>query len=350
MQNTVLVGDSIEDTVNSLITLGITAAEKFDPSADPAEVLDGVLSSILNFAVKTLEGEYGCATIGDDKNTKHVHVVPGQEPLIENLGSGVRFNLENPGYVNKNVITHIKNSKGYSLGSISMHKNNQDSKDRPYLAIAGRYMATVFENLELLEKGHFNELSYIFTTHVINEAIAFKDTYTLDHLKRTSDIVLDLCYILGTNKKDRRSTFFATCLHDTGKINTPRSILLKEGKLTAEERNTVNKHPEDGAVILEKFFKNGLPPIVREHHERYDGSGYPCGKSGEDIDFSARIIAVADTVDAMDSDRPYRTAIKPDRIYREIMNNSGGQFDPIVTHAFERALKMGETTLGKKFS
>jgi HD-GYP domain-containing protein (c-di-GMP phosphodiesterase class II) len=129
----------------------------------------------------------------------------------------------------------------------------------------------------------------------------------------------------------------AALLHDIGKIAVPDRILLKPDRLTVDEFNQMKRHADAGADILQRV--RHLRPatdIVRHHHERYDGSGYPSGLAGEDIPFGARIFTVADTLDAMTSDRCYRRALPYSAAVQEIVRCSGTQFDPKIVEAFCR--------------
>ena len=127
----------------------------------------------------------------------------------------------------------------------------------------------------------------------------------------------------------------AALLHDIGKVGVPVSILDKPGALTDDEFALIKKHPSIGARILEPIASyKVILPMVSQHHERYDGKGYPGGLSGDEIDIGAKILAVADTFDAVKSDRPYRKGWPIDRAIDLITNEAGHQFDPVVVDAF----------------
>ena len=129
--------------------------------------------------------------------------------------------------------------------------------------------------------------------------------------------------------KEQSDIYIMGLLHDVGKIGVPDSIINKPDKLTEEEYNEIKKHPVIGSQILKNI--NEMPKLsvgARWHHERYDGPGYPDGLTGEEIPEEARIIAVADSYDAMSSNRSYRNIISQDKIREEIASGSGTQFDP----------------------
>ena len=133
----------------------------------------------------------------------------------------------------------------------------------------------------------------------------------------------------------RRTISLQAYCHDLGKLNIPDEILNKKGRLTDEEFMAVKKHPEDGYELLRKETPySHLEDGVLYHQERWDGKGYAAGLSGERIPFSARIIAVADSIDAMMSDRPYRKALTSDECKKEIISNKGIMYDPDITDLY----------------
>jgi len=166
----------------------------------------------------------------------------------------------------------------------------------------------------------------------ITSALDAKDPCTAGHSQRVSDLTLYLCSILGLGHAEKEKVHIAAHLHDIGKIGVPDSVLNKSGKLTNEEWELMKKHPEIGAEILSKSrHLNELTDIVLHHHERYDGKGYPDGLSGNDIPLGARIIAICDSIDAMMSNRSYRTAMSFEKCYSEIKNNAGTMYDPQIS-------------------
>jgi putative two-component system response regulator len=163
------------------------------------------------------------------------------------------------------------------------------------------------------------------------------------HVERVNDYAQAIARDLGWDD-DRRDTLeFGAILHDIGQVRVPESILLKAGPLTEEEWVEMRKHPEEGARMIE-----GIPylapaiPTVLHHHERWDGNGYPKGLRGEEIPEEARVLAVADTFDAMTSDRTYRKALDMKTARIEIQDQAGKQFDPNMVAAFLRCWQRGE--------
>jgi putative two-component system response regulator len=179
--------------------------------------------------------------------------------------------------------------------------------------------------------------SHIDTIKRLAAAAEFKDEGTGGHVERIGDICTILAEKLGMSPEELELVGPATSLHDIGKIGIPDLILLKPASLTMEERAIMEKHTHIGSRILE----SASAPILRlgstvalTHHERWDGTGYPHGLSGEEIPLVARICAVADAFDAITSHRPYRSAFSRDYAYDHIRRVRGKEFDPDVVDAF----------------
>lgn len=169
------------------------------------------------------------------------------------------------------------------------------------------------------------------------EVVDLRDPFVLGHSQQVTNYAVLMAKKLGLNDDQVELIRKAGLLHDIGKLGIPERILLKPTKLTADEYNIVKEHVVLGAEILQASQSlHNLIPIIRHHHERYDGKGYPDGLTGEEIPIEARIVAVADAVEAMASDRPYRRAMYLDQILIELNMNSGTQFDPQVVRAFEQ--------------
>jgi diguanylate cyclase (GGDEF)-like protein/putative nucleotidyltransferase with HDIG domain len=167
------------------------------------------------------------------------------------------------------------------------------------------------------------------------EVVDLRDPFVLGHSQQVTHYAVQMAIKLGLSKEQVQRIHKAGLLHDIGKLGVPERILLKPSRLTPEEYEIVKEHVVLGAEILEASQSlHNLIPIIRHHHERYDGKGYPDGLSGEDIPIEARIVAVADAVEAMASDRPYRRALELEHILHELNNNAGTQFDPQVVIAF----------------
>jgi putative two-component system response regulator len=182
------------------------------------------------------------------------------------------------------------------------------------------------------------------SAHALAAAVEAKDPYTAGHAIRVTAYAMTIAEIMGGI--DLLRFRLAGDLHDVGKIGVPDSVLNKPDRLTVAEYDLVKKHPEIGARILEPLIEDPLVlGVVRSHHERWDGHGYPDGLAGSEIPLPARVLAVADTLDAMSSDRAYRKGVRWEEVVAEIRRCSGAQFDPRVLEAFEEALPRLEAHL-----
>ena len=170
-------------------------------------------------------------------------------------------------------------------------------------------------------------------------AVDTKSPWTAGHSERVTELALKIGREMGLTAKELDLLHRGGLLHDIGKIGTPARILDKPDKLTSEEFAIIRDHPEKGARILEPIpaFRDVIP-IVSQHHEKFDGKGYPGGLSGEQISLGARILAVADVYDALAADRPYRPAFPPDIVHAIIDKTTGSHFDPAVVRAFQKII------------
>ena len=184
------------------------------------------------------------------------------------------------------------------------------------------------------------EQAYMESIQTLRYTVEAKDTYTRGHSDRVSEYSVLIGNKLGLSDDDIKKLRIGGLFHDIGKIGVPDSILLKEGKLSDDEYSEIKNHPNIGAHILStaSIFKD-IIPIVKHHHERYDGRGYPSQLAGDNIPYLARIAAVADTFDAMTSKRSYRDPLPLDYVISEFENCKGTQFDPNIADAFIDILK-----------
>jgi len=206
--------------------------------------------------------------------------------------------------------------------------------------------AQLFKNLQLeLEKKH---RLFLHTTIALAAAIDAKDHYTHGHTSRVTTLSLEIAKRLIRDKKEGLDEKFlehlhiASLLHDIGKIGIPESILNKNGPLDEQESDRIKNHPIIGATILTPIKELGDAILgVKYHHEKYDGSGYPEGLKGNNIPLIASIISVADTFDAMTTDRPYRRGLNKDEAMAEIRRVSGKQLDPRIVSVFSELYQEG---------
>lgn len=197
--------------------------------------------------------------------------------------------------------------------------------------LAGQ-IAIALENSRLLTD--LKEL-FIGAVKTLSSAIDAKSSWTAGHSERVTKYAMTIAKEIGMEDKDLRNLELAGLLHDIGKIGTYEAILDKPGKLTDEELHIMRQHPVKGAEILAPIKQlKEIIPAIRHHHEFYDGKGYPDGLKGESIPLMARIMSVADAVDAMTADRPYRKGKSMDTIIEELKKGSGTQFDPKIVEIF----------------
>ena len=197
------------------------------------------------------------------------------------------------------------------------------------------------ERLLLAELAHNKKTEKTFFLHIV-ESLAIsldeKDEYTHGHSKRVTNLSLQLAEYATEEDVDFELLRLCGVLHDIGKIGVPDKILGKTGKLTAEESDIIKKHPEQGPQILRPMESDNriakISKIIKHHHERYDGKGYPDGLKGKKIPYLSRIITIADSYDAMTSDRPYRKGMDISVALEEIRKNRGSQFVPMLADKF----------------
>lgn len=251
--------------------------------------------------------------------------------LIE--GRIIRRN-NSQGVSNRNFVTIFPLMiEGQVFGTLDIHSDSVlgEEKEGKILYLLNR-SAERMENVALYEGLYENMLSTLNSMAKILDA---RDPHTSQHSTRVTNFSLALANIIKLSDDEKDVLYIAASLHDIGKVGIPDSILLKKDKLTDEEFKIIKKHPDIGADILKP-----LPPMSREtdviryHHERYDGKGYPAGIGGEEIPLLSRIITLADSYDAMTSDRPYRNRLPIDKAIEEIIRCIGSQFDPELANMF----------------
>src|SRR5919106_4995752 len=179
--------------------------------------------------------------------------------------------------------------------------------------------------------------SYVHTVRALTNAVEARDAYTGKHAERVAAYGLEIARMIDARLAEDPQAEMGFLLHDIGKVAIPDGILHKAQALTPEERALMRRHPVIGAEILAGIpFLEAACEVVRHHHERWDGSGYPDGLAGEAIPLSARVFAVADALDAITTDRPYRAAQPFAAARTAIGAGAGTQFDPRVVEAFDR--------------
>ena len=194
--------------------------------------------------------------------------------------------------------------------------------------------------------------AYMQTIDTLRNVVETRDKETEGHSRRVSFLATALAEEIGLPEEEVDKVRLAGLFHDIGKIGVKDSVLLKQGPLDNEEYNEIKKHPAEGVGILSHFTPfEELLPIIGQHHERVDGRGYPKGLSGEEICVSARLIAVADSFDAMISNRAYRKGLGIEKTMAEMERCSGTQFDPMIVDALKRLMtRMGQENFLKIYA
>jgi HD-GYP domain-containing protein (c-di-GMP phosphodiesterase class II) len=172
---------------------------------------------------------------------------------------------------------------------------------------------------------------------MLANAIELRDQYTRGHVERVRDHAHVLANVLGLSAGQMEQIHYGSILHDIGKIHIPESVLKKPGPLTDAEWVEMKKHPLIGVDMVKDIpYLAAAIPVIRFHHERWDGKGYPDKLSGEAIPLVARIVTLADSLDAMSTSRPYQRGLSADQAYEEVLRGSGTMYDPQIVSAFQR--------------
>jgi HD-GYP domain-containing protein (c-di-GMP phosphodiesterase class II) len=239
-------------------------------------------------------------------------------------------------FVTRSIIAVPLISKGKVIGvaEVLNKKGNRlfNDDDLELFMALGNQIAVALENASL-----YKELDNLFLSSIraIVETVDAKDPYTRGHSARVVDYSLLIGEAMDLGKERLKELEISAILHDVGKIGVPDKILGKPGKLTDEEYAFMKRHPEFGASIIQPIAQlQKLIPYILHHHERYDGKGYPSGLKGEGIPLMARIICIADSFDAITTDRPYRKKRSTKMAFEELERCSGTQFDPKLVPIF----------------
>ncbi len=199
--------------------------------------------------------------------------------------------------------------------------------------------SSIFEDLKDLNNTNENILENIKSLKTLITVINSRDSYTYNHVNRVFNYCVLVSDSFNLSTSNKKLLLYAAYLHDLGKINVSKDILINDKKLSDEEWDSLKKHPQESADIISqiKGFEE-VVPIVLQHHERYDGMGYPKGLKGEEIHYLARILTVVDSFDAMTNFRPYQKTKTFNEALIEIENNKASQFDPDIADAFIKTM------------
>ncbi len=269
-------------------------------------------------------------------------VAESRKPLlVVDVESDERFaKRSNEKYFNKSLITAPISCRNKFLGVINI--NNKKSMevftehDLDLLVAIAEQAGIIISNADTYRQ--FQEV-YLNTVSALTEAIDTRDHYTKSHSEHVTKYAMSIAKEMDLDDERMNILRDASKLHDIGKIGVHDYILMKPGKLTKEEWEEIKLHSIKGVKILQPLtFLNGSLDAIRGHHERFDGKGYPDGKKGKNISLEARIMAVADSFDAMTTERPYRKGLSIKEAREEMIRNKGAQFDPEIVDAFIHCL------------
>jgi hypothetical protein len=245
------------------------------------------------------------------------------------------------------IICVLLRSPRQSLGVLQLDRGIfQDAFEENDLYLADAIAASVAVGIESAQLVQQQREQFIQTVTSLARAVEVRDQYTGNHTRRVTDYALLLAEELQLPATEKYQIQLGTPLHDIGKIGIDDAILRKPGKLSFDEFESMKTHTIKGAAILQSIDNLGpMIPIVRHHHERWDGTGYPDRLAGDGIAMTARIVAVADAFDAMTTDRPYRPALPTEQAFLELVRMAGQHFDPACIDAFMRLRNKVEARL-----
>ncbi len=228
-------------------------------------------------------------------------------------------------------------TKGLVFTGPKLNASEYSAYDKDMVMFIANAAGIGMENARLLKQ---LQMTYVTTLKTLVSVIEAKDPYTRGHTERVAAYAAAIAERLRLPEALRRRVAFGAFLHDIGKLGVLESVLHKEGKLNEEEWVLLKSHAEVGASIVEKMeFLTGVTEIVRHHHENWDGAGYPEGLMGQEIPLGARIVAVADSFDAMTTDRSYRRALSIEEAVIRLEAGAGSQFDPDIVQLFVRHIR-----------
>jgi putative nucleotidyltransferase with HDIG domain len=267
------------------------------------------------------EGEKPCK-IARNPNQPWIGILPDLRLAVFEFATPIRVKGETKGLVFTGPKLNAEEYTAYDMDVMMFIANS-----------AGIGM----ENARLLKQ---LQLTYVSTLNSLISVIEAKDPYTKGHTERVASYSVAIANRLRLSEEKRRRITYGALLHDIGKLGVMENVLHKKGKLDASEWELLKSHPEVGAQIVEKMeFLTETAEIVKHHHESWNGKGYPDGLQGEDIPLGARIVCVADSYDAMTTNRSYRMALSSEQAIERLEAGAGTQFDPQIVKFFVRHIR-----------
>jgi putative nucleotidyltransferase with HDIG domain len=352
------------DRLQALHKLGLAVNSTMD--------LEKLLNLLSRKSVEALQAQVGYILMKDEQTgdlivggaeglsedfdrSLHIPLKPGgisnwvinhnQPKLIEDISTAREFSrISRLGFIRESIICAPLTNKEQVIGTITIANPVDGSgfvpSDLELLTTIAAQASIAIRNARLYEE---QESTYLSTVQALVSAIEANDAYTRGHSERVTRLSLALAKKLGLDDEHLKHLEQAAILHDIGKIGIDVSLLHKKGKLTPADIEVLKLHPSIGVRILEPIhFLGTVREIIEQHHERFDGNGYPNGLGGDEWRIESKILAVCDTFDAMTSDRPYRTALSREIAIQEIKDHSGTQFDPRVAATFVEMSSAGE--------
>lgn len=317
----IIAVDDEEGIIDSLSIFLKRSGYDFTGVTDPQEAIEKVKNEhfdlmILDFIMTPFHGDQVVEEIRTFNKDLYILLLTGHKDLAPPLETIKRLDIQ--GYCEK--------SDKFDQLLLLIESGIKSIKQMNEIKKINNELSDTYEKLER---------AYLESIQTLRYTVEAKDTYTRGHSDRVSEFSVLIGNHLNLPDADIDTLRIGGLFHDIGKIGVPDSILQKEAKLTDDEYSQIKQHPNIGIHILShaKIFQNILP-IVEHHHEKYDGSGYPGRLAGENIPYLARITAIADSFDAMNSRRSYRDPLSMDVIISEFKRCKGTQFDPEITDVF----------------
>ena len=320
---------AVDDEVGIIDSLSIflkRSGYSFTGVTDPVEAIEKIKNEhfdilLLDFIMTPLHGDQVVEEIRKFNKELYILLLTGHKDLAPPLETIRRLDIQ--GYCEK--------SDKFDQLLLLIESGIKSVSQMREIKKINEQLSDTYEKLEK---------AYLESIQTVRYTVEARDTYTRGHSDRVSEYSVLIGEKLGLSEEDIKRLRIGGLFHDVGKIGVPDNILQKSGKLTDEEYSEIKNHPTIGTHILSTatIFQDILP-IVKHHHEKYDGTGYPSKLKGESIPYLARIAAIADCFDAMTSRRVYRNSLSIDIVISEIEKYKGIQFDPTVADAFLDVLR-----------
>lgn len=356
---------SVIKELNEALSLSLKineAAEKIVKTA--SGVLNAEICALLLLDESTNTLSVAASVGIDEKTAKAIRIKKGEEisgltakfndiKILNDFNNEREvYNLKQDACYKNNLASFPLSFKNKALGVLNV-SNKKSGKpfsetDIETIKIIALGSAAAIQNAKLFQE---QQKTYLDTIIALANAIDARDSYTYHHSNNVARYSVRIAEEMQLAKERIEKIKHAALLHDIGKIGVKDNILLKDSKLSEEEYAKILMHPVKGEEIIESLpFLQERAKIIRHHHERFDGKGYPDGIKGEDIELEARILALADSFDAMTTQRPYRAPLSIEETKKELLKNKGIQFDPSIVDIFIKILDKDPAIVNRKDS